>query len=64
MEKTLLLLMLIIVSDFNVKKKRKKRTKRFWMRKWLAMTHEKVLPIISSVNFKIVIQSNIRNIYK
>ena len=41
MEETLLLLILIIASDFNVKKKRKKRTKRFWMRKWLAMRHEK-----------------------
>ena len=41
MEETLLLLILIIVGDFNVKKKRKKRTKRFWIRKWLAMRHEK-----------------------
>ena len=41
MEETLLFLILIIASDFNVKKKRKKRTKRLWMRKWLAMRHEK-----------------------
>ena len=41
MEETLLLLILIIASDFNLKKKRKKRTKRFWMKKWLAMRHEK-----------------------
>ena len=41
MEETLLLLILIIASDFSVKKKRKKRTKRLWMRKWLAIRHEK-----------------------
>ena len=41
MEETLLLLILIIVGDFNVKKKRKKRTKLSCMRKWLAMRHEK-----------------------
>ena len=41
MEETLLLLILIIASDFNVKKKRKKRTKRFCMRKWLGMRHQK-----------------------
>ena len=41
MEETLLLLILIIASDFNVKEKRKKRTKRFWIKKWLVMRHEK-----------------------
>ena len=41
MEETLSLLILITTSDFNVKKKRKKRTRRFWMRKWLAMRLEK-----------------------
>ena len=41
MEETHLLLILIIANDFNVKKKRKKGTKRLWMRKWLAMRHEK-----------------------
>ena len=41
MNETLLLLILIIASDFNVKKKRKEGTKRFWMRKWLAIRHEK-----------------------
>ena len=41
MEETLLLLILIIAGDFNLKKKRKKRTKRFSMKKWLAMRHEK-----------------------
>ena len=41
MEETLLLLILIIAGDFNLKKKRKKRTNRFSMKKWLAMRHEK-----------------------
>ena len=41
MEETLLGMILIIVSDFNVKKKRKKRSTRFWMSKWLAMRYEK-----------------------
>ena len=41
MEETLLLMILKIASDFNVKKKRKKRSTRFWMSKWLAMRHEK-----------------------
>ena len=41
MEETLLLLILIIAGDFNLKKKRKIRTKRFSMKKWLAMRHEK-----------------------
>ena len=34
-------MILIIASDFNVKKKRKKRSTRFWMSKWLAMRYEK-----------------------
>ena len=42
MEETLLLLIFIIANDFNMKKKnRKKRPKRFWVRKWLTMRHEK-----------------------
>ena len=42
MEETLLLLIFIIASDFNMKKKnRKKRPKRFWVMKWLTMRHEK-----------------------
>ena len=41
MGETLLLLILIIACDFIVKKECRKRTKRFWMRKWLAMRHEK-----------------------
>ena len=64
MEETLLLLILIIASDFNVKKKRKKITKRMRMRKWLAMRHEKVITITSSLNFKIMIQSTTEIIYK
>ena len=64
MEETLLLLILMIASDFNVKKKCKKRTKRFWMRKRLAVRHKKVLTITSSLNFKTVIESTIEIYYE
>ena len=64
MEETLLLVILIIASDFNVKKKRKKRTKRFWIRKWLTMRHEKSTHYNISLKFKIVIKSTIEIIYE
>ena len=64
MEETLLLVILIIANDFNVKKKRKKRTKRFWIRKWLAMRHEKSAHYNISLKFKIVIKSSIEIIYE
>ena len=42
MEETLLLLIFIIANDFNMKKKNcKKGPKRFWVRKWLTVRHEK-----------------------
>ena len=56
MEETLLLLILIIASDFNVKEKRKKRTKRFWIKKWLVMRHEK------SAYYNIFVQLELWNV--